>query len=53
MDLKDKPKNFKSLVYTIPPRGHVLGVANIAIVDAVERSFKADIPRKCCMEFKT
>ena len=26
---------FKSLVSTIPPRGHVLGGANIAIVDAV------------------
>ena len=30
-----KPRDFKSLVSTIPPRGHVLGVANIAIVDAV------------------
>ena len=30
-----KPRDFKSLVSTIPPRGHVLGGANIAIVDAV------------------
>ena len=30
-----KPRDFKSLVSTIPPRGHVLGEATIAIVDAV------------------
>ena len=30
-----KPRDFKSLVSTIPPRGHVLGGANIAIVGAV------------------
>ena len=30
-----KPRDFKSLVSTIPPRGHVLGAVNIAIVDAV------------------
>ena len=30
-----KPRDFKSLVSTIPPRGHVLGGANIAIVYAV------------------
>ena len=30
-----KPRDFKSLVSTIPPRGHALGEANIAIVGAV------------------
>ena len=34
-ELKNILKNFKSLVYTIPQRGHVLGGANMAIVDAV------------------